>query len=137
MTSIWPPDHVPDTTANQRKVEIVRQCLRHGLSSRTAGAELAAASSLTPDLEEGVTATWAIILSALRSFDSDGDVAKIVEILITFSSLAAPLDEAGDEDVPNNTRTWIDQLWQEMGWDFNEEWNGRFFAAMTFACSAY
>jgi hypothetical protein len=126
MESFWPPDHVPATPANQHKVDIVRQCLCHDLSPKTAGSELAAVSALVADLEEGVTSTWTIILSAMRVFGSDEDIAKIVEILISFSSLAAPPDEVGNEEAPNNTRIWINQLWREMGWDFNEEWNGGF-----------
>ena len=126
MESFWA--HVPATTASQHKLDIVRQCLRHDLSSKTAGAELAAASSSVADLEEGVTSTWIIILSAMRVFNSDENIAKIAEILVSFATLAAALNEVGDEVKPNNTRTWIDTLWQQDGWSYNEEWNGGSFA---------
>ena len=118
MASSW-PDFALGTPANRRKVDIIEQCLRDGSNPQTTGAELAAAVSSEGNLEDGIISAWSIINTAINVFGSDEDIAKVVEILIAFASLAPTAEEAGIKSNLFETRSWI-----SLGWALNSDWNG-------------
>jgi len=120
MIASW-PDFAHAGPGSQRKVEIVEQCLCHGLSPQIAGAELAAAITSDVDLDDDVTSAWTIITAALRVFDSDEDIAKIAELLVAFASLAPSESESSAEKNSFAARSWT-----SLGWSLNEEWNCEF-----------
>jgi len=116
--SSW-PDFALNTAANRHKVDILEQCLCDGSSPRTTGAELAAAVSSDDNLKDSIISTWSIINTAINVFGSDEDIAKVVEILIAFTSLAPTAEEAGIKSNLFETRSWM-----SLGWALNSDWNG-------------
>jgi hypothetical protein len=130
MVSSW-PDFALDTAANRHKVDIIEQCLRHGSSPQTTGAELAAAVSSDENLKDGIISAWCIINTAINVFGSDEDIAKIVGILIAFASLAPTAEEAGIDSDLFETRSWT-----SLGWALNGDWNGGS-DRLYMMCSAY
>ena len=120
MASSW-PDFALDTTANRHKIDIIEQCLCHGLSPQITGAELAAAVSSDENLKDSIISTWSIINAAINVFGSDEDIAKVVEILIAFASLAPTAEEAGFKSNLFETRSWM-----SLGCALNPDWDGEF-----------
>lgn len=118
MASSW-PDFALDTAANRHKIDIIEQCLCHGSSPHTTGAELAAAVSSDVNLKDSIISTWSIINTAINVFGSDEDIAKVVEILIAFAYLAPTAEEAGIKSNVFETRSWM-----SLGWALNSDWNG-------------
>ena len=118
MASPW-PDFALETAANRHKVDIIEQCLRHGSSPHTTGAELAAAVSSDVNLKDSIISTWSIINTAINVFGSDEDIAKVVEILIAFASSAPTAEDAGIKSNVFETRSWM-----SLGWALNSDWNG-------------
>jgi hypothetical protein len=72
-------------------------------------------------LKDGIISAWTITTSVINVFNSNEDIAKIVEILIAFASLAPTAEEAGIKPNLFETRSWT-----TMGWALNSEWNGKF-----------
>jgi len=120
MASPW-PDFALATAASRHKVDIIEQCLRHGSSPQTAGAELAATVSPDENLKDGIISAWSIITSAINVFNSNEEIAKIVQILIAFASLAPTAEQAGIKPNLFETRSWT-----TMGWALNSDWNGEY-----------
>ena len=130
MASTW-PDFALDTAANRNKVDIIEQCLRHGSSPQATGAKLAAAVSSEDNLKEGIISAWCIINTTINVFGSDDDIAKIVEILISFASLDPTAEEAGIK-----SNLFAARSWTTLGWALNEDWNGES-NRLCMICSAY
>ena len=121
MASSW-SDFALNTAAKRHKINIIEQCLLHGASPQTAGEELAATVSSDENLKDGIISAWTLITSAINIFSSSDDIAKIVEILITFASLAPTAEEAGIKD-----NLWATRSWTTLGRTLNEDdWNGEF-----------
>lgn len=119
MASSW-SDFALNTAAKRQKVDIIEQCLIHGASPQTTGEQLAAAVSSDEDLKDGIISAWTLITSAVNVFSSNDDIAKIVQILITFASLAPTAEEAGIKD-----NVWATRSWTTLGRTLNEDdWEG-------------
>ena len=120
MASSW-PDFALETAANRNKVDIIEQCLCHGSSPQTTGTQLAAAVSSDDNLKDSIISTWSIINTAINVFSSDEEIAKVVEILIAFASLAPTAEEAGIKSNLFETRSWM-----SLGCALNPDWDGEF-----------
>lgn len=119
MASSW-SDSALDTGAKRHKIDIIEQCLLHSASPQTTGEKLAATVSSDEDLKDGIISAWTLITSAVNVFSCNDDIAKIVQILITFASLAPTAEEAGIKD-----NLWATRSWTTLGRTLNEDdWDG-------------